>query len=171
MPEHPSSMPQPSWLEEFHGNPKSACGNRNKTSRYRVGRLTKGFLLSLSLFHGRAAAFYFAPSNSALVNTRTARTVAGDVSASSWHKITSKVAGRSTESKIITPADSTTNVTTDGSLSDRTPIQLTVVNSCGEPIWPGIVTQNGIGPVAGGYELTPGTSKMMFVSADWAGRI
>jgi hypothetical protein len=81
------------------------------------------------------------------------------------------VAGRSTKSTAITPANSTANVTTAGSLSDRTPIQLTVVNSCGESIWPGIVTQNGIGPAAGGYKLTPGTSKMMFVSVDWAGRI
>jgi hypothetical protein len=170
-PEHPTTMPQSTWLKELHGNPKSACRNKNKTGRYRVGRLTKGFLVSLSLFRGPAAAFHFAPSDTAPGNTRTARTTIGVVPTSSWSRIVSNVAGRSTKSTIITPANSTANVTTAGPLSDRTPIQLTVVNSCGEPIWPGIVTQNGIGPTAGGYKLTPGTSKMMFVSADWAGRI
>ncbi|KAL2198453.1 thaumatin, partial [Corynascus similis CBS 632.67] len=55
--------------------------------------------------------------------------------------------------------------------SSCTPIQLIVANRCGESIWPGIVTQNGIGPGTGGFELTPGTSRTMFVSPDWAGRI
>ncbi len=61
--------------------------------------------------------------------------------------------------------------TTASPPSNRTPIQLTVANGCGESIWPGIVTQSGIGPGSGGFELTPGTSRLMFISADWAGRI
>ncbi|KAH6628264.1 thaumatin family-domain-containing protein [Chaetomium tenue] len=109
MPEHPISMPRPTWLKELHGNPKSACRDKNKTRR-------------------------------------------------NQDKVAGNVVGTSVKS--TTPADST-NITTAGSLSDRTPIQLTVVNSCGEPIWPGIVTQNGIGPETGGYKLTPGSSKMI----------
>ncbi|KAK3298617.1 thaumatin family-domain-containing protein [Chaetomium fimeti] len=127
------SMPQLRRCRELHGNPKSACRNKNKARRYLVGKFTKALAFSLSLFNGRAAAFHFAPSD--------------------------------------VPVNSTTNVTTVDPQNDSTPIQLTVVNSCGESIWPGIVTQNGIAPAAGGYKLTPGTSRMMFVSADWAGRI
>jgi hypothetical protein len=48
---------------------------------------------------------------------------------------------------------------------------LTVAKDCGESIWPGIATQAGVGPGIGGFELTPGTTRMMFVSQDWAGRI
>ena len=70
----------------------------------------------------------------------------------------------------IIPTNTTANATA-GPPSNRTPIQLTVANGCGELIWPGIVTQSGIGPGSGGFELTPGTSRLMFISADWAGRI
>ncbi|KAL1842775.1 hypothetical protein VTJ49DRAFT_4260 [Mycothermus thermophilus] len=52
-----------------------------------------------------------------------------------------------------------------------TPVQLKVSNACGESIWPGILTQSGISPGTSGFELTPGASKVMFVSDNWAGRI
>ncbi|KAK4162518.1 Hsp70-like protein [Cladorrhinum sp. PSN259] len=52
-----------------------------------------------------------------------------------------------------------------------TPIPLVVTNNCGETIWPGIGTQNGIGPGTGGFELTSGESRYMFVSPDWQGRV
>ena len=70
----------------------------------------------------------------------------------------------------VIPANTTANATASPP-SNRTPIQLTIANGCGESIWPGIVTQSGIGPGSGGFELTPGTSRLMFISADWAGRI
>ncbi|KAK4153095.1 Hsp70-like protein [Chaetomidium leptoderma] len=49
--------------------------------------------------------------------------------------------------------------------------ELIVTNGCGESIWPGIVSQNGIGPEAGGFELTPHSSRVQFVSPDWEGRV
>ncbi|KAK3996482.1 thaumatin family-domain-containing protein [Cladorrhinum sp. PSN332] len=52
-----------------------------------------------------------------------------------------------------------------------TPIPLVVTNNCGETIWPGIGTQNGIGPGTGGFELGPRESRRMFVSPDWQGRV
>ncbi|KAK4102889.1 Osmotin, thaumatin-like protein [Parathielavia hyrcaniae] len=61
--------------------------------------------------------------------------------------------------------------TTAESPSDLTPIQLIVTNGCSESIWPGILTQNGTGPGTGGFELTPGNSRLMFVSSNWGGRV
>lgn len=55
--------------------------------------------------------------------------------------------------------------------SDATPISLIVTNNCPETIWPGIGTQNGIGPGTGGFELDPTFSLQLWVSADWQGRI
>ncbi|KAK4229983.1 thaumatin family-domain-containing protein [Podospora fimiseda] len=52
-----------------------------------------------------------------------------------------------------------------------TPIPLVITNNCGETIWPGLATQNGIGPGTGGFELSPRESRRMFVSPDWQGRI
>lgn len=52
-----------------------------------------------------------------------------------------------------------------------TPIPLVVTNNCGEMIWPGIGTQNGIGPGTGGFELAPGGTRKMHVSPDWQGRV
>ncbi|KAK3497646.1 thaumatin family-domain-containing protein [Neurospora hispaniola] len=52
-----------------------------------------------------------------------------------------------------------------------TPIPLVITNSCPDTIWPGIGTQNGIGPEVGGFELTPGETKPLFVSPDWQGRV
>ncbi|SPQ19107.1 73599b5a-648d-4e6b-8a15-23968ba7e0a9 [Thermothielavioides terrestris] len=55
--------------------------------------------------------------------------------------------------------------------NDQRPIKLIVTNSCGETIWPGIVTQGGVGPGSGGFELAPDTSRTAFVGADWSGRV
>ncbi|KAK4239743.1 hsp70-like protein [Achaetomium macrosporum] len=82
----------------------------------------------------------------------------------------------------ITPSNSTTNATsimppssvadiTSVPASDKASTPLTVANSCGETIWPGIATQNGIGPGTGGFELAPGGRRTLFVSPDWAGRV
>ena len=53
----------------------------------------------------------------------------------------------------------------------ETPIPLVISNGCSEVIWPGIGTQNGIGPGTGGFALSPATSMQMYVSPDWQGRI
>ncbi|KAH6630511.1 thaumatin family protein [Chaetomium sp. MPI-SDFR-AT-0129] len=71
---------------------------------------------------------------------------------------------------MISNVNSTGNATV-GSLSNRTPIKLTITNSCEESIWPGLVTQTGVGPPSHGFELVPGTSRVMFLSSDWAGRV
>ncbi|CAP67621.1 uncharacterized protein PODANS_1_15140 [Podospora anserina S mat+] len=55
--------------------------------------------------------------------------------------------------------------------NNLTPIPLLVTNNCAETIWPGIATQNGIGPGTGGFELGPGASRQMYVSPDWQGRV
>ncbi len=55
--------------------------------------------------------------------------------------------------------------------STATPIPILVTNQCSETIWPGIGTQNGIGPGTGGFELDAGDSAQMYVSQDWQGRI
>ncbi|KAK4447473.1 putative thaumatin family protein [Podospora aff. communis PSN243] len=55
--------------------------------------------------------------------------------------------------------------------TDETPIPLVVTNACPETIWPGIGTQNGIGPGTGGFMLEPRSSRKMFVSPNWQGRV
>lgn len=50
-------------------------------------------------------------------------------------------------------------------------VPLKVSNLCKETIYPGIVTQAGTGPLAGGFQLSPGSSKSQTVSADWQGRV
>lgn len=64
------------------------------------------------------------------------------------------------------PSNTTTTVT-----ANPTPIPLVVTNSCDETIWPGIATQNGIGPGIGGFELPPGATTELHVSPDWQGRV
>lgn len=54
--------------------------------------------------------------------------------------------------------------------SDR-PIPLTITNKCGSTIWPGIATQAGKGPGTGGFALSQGKSKDLWVSSDWQGRV
>ncbi|KAF4994373.1 hypothetical protein FGRMN_5792 [Fusarium graminum] len=54
--------------------------------------------------------------------------------------------------------------------SDRT-IPLTITNKCDSTIWPGIATQAGKGPGTGGFELSQGKSKDLWVSWDWQGRV
>jgi hypothetical protein len=54
--------------------------------------------------------------------------------------------------------------------SDR-PIPLTITNKCDSTIWPGIATQAGKGPGTGGFELSQGKSKDLWVSSDWQGRV
>ncbi|KAK3903689.1 Osmotin, thaumatin-like protein [Staphylotrichum tortipilum] len=92
---------------------------------------------------------------------------------------TTTLPSTTTDSTTILPPTTTTVGTTASATAtvpatppdNRTPIQLIVANSCAETIWPGVVTQSGIAPAAGGFELAPGASQTMFVSADWAGRI
>lgn len=48
---------------------------------------------------------------------------------------------------------------------------LSITNSCQETIYPGIVTQTGIAPPVGGFQLFPGTSRNFTVSGDWQGRV
>lgn len=50
-------------------------------------------------------------------------------------------------------------------------IPLIVTNNCADTLWPGIGTQNGVGPGTGGFELSPGQTNQMFVSWDWQGRV
>lgn len=52
---------------------------------------------------------------------------------------------------------------------DNTPLVIT--NNCGEDIYPGITTQGGSGPSQTGFQLTPGSSNNLTVSADWQGRV
>lgn len=53
--------------------------------------------------------------------------------------------------------------------SETVPLRIT--NLCAETIWPGIGTQHGIGPSTQGFELSPGESKDLTVSATWQGRV
>jgi hypothetical protein len=53
----------------------------------------------------------------------------------------------------------------------RDSVPLVVSNQCEGIIWPGIGTQAGTGAGTGGFELTPGSSKSLMVSADWQGRV
>ncbi|KAM7201898.1 thaumatin family protein [Naviculisporaceae sp. PSN 640] len=55
--------------------------------------------------------------------------------------------------------------------TDETPIPLIVTNNCPETIWPGIGTQNGIGPGTGGFELWSTFSVQLYVSPNWQGRV
>ena len=48
---------------------------------------------------------------------------------------------------------------------------LRVTNGCQETIHPGISTQAGIGPETNGFELEPGSSRLLTVSSDWQGRV
>ena len=50
-------------------------------------------------------------------------------------------------------------------------LPLSVVNNCGETIWPGVLTQNGTGPGTGGFELKPAARRDMWVSPNWQGRV
>jgi hypothetical protein len=86
---------------------------------------------------------------------------------------TTDVTTNTTIPTVPNPSTTTTAdpVTTTPVYEHYTPIRLTVSNECGEPIWPGILTQGGIGPGTGGFELQPGDQKVMFVSDDWAGRV
>jgi len=75
---------------------------------------------------------------------------------------TTSLAGRTVNSSPPVP---------DPNPDNPTPIPLVVTNNCAEMIWPGIGTQNGIGPGTGGFELGPGQSRNMWVSPDWQGRV
>ncbi|KAH6971288.1 thaumatin family-domain-containing protein [Ilyonectria destructans] len=50
-------------------------------------------------------------------------------------------------------------------------IPLIVTNNCGSTIWPGIATQAGTGPGTGGFALSKGKSRRVWVSPDWQGRV
>ncbi|KAL8953463.1 MAG: hypothetical protein Q9222_000667 [Ikaeria aurantiellina] len=53
--------------------------------------------------------------------------------------------------------------------ADNKPLRIT--NTCKETIYPGIGTQAGSGPGTQGFQLTPGQSRDLTVSADWQGRV
>ena len=46
-----------------------------------------------------------------------------------------------------------------------------ITNGCSDTIHPAFSTQAGTGPEVNGFELAPGSQKVLQVSADWAGRI
>lgn len=48
---------------------------------------------------------------------------------------------------------------------------LSITNLCQDTIYPGIVTQTGIAPSSGGFQLFPGASRNFTVSGDWQGRV
>jgi len=50
-------------------------------------------------------------------------------------------------------------------------VPLVVTNLCSETIYPGIVTQSGTAPSAGGFELQTGHTQNLTVGADWQGRV
>ncbi|KAK3940586.1 Osmotin, thaumatin-like protein, partial [Diplogelasinospora grovesii] len=50
-------------------------------------------------------------------------------------------------------------------------IPLVVTNNCPETLWPAIISQRGLGPEVGGFELATFTSRVMCVSPDWQGRV
>ena len=50
-------------------------------------------------------------------------------------------------------------------------VPLVVKNLCPETIYPGIVTQAGMAPSSGGFELQSGQTKKLTVGADWQGRV
>ncbi|KAK4218994.1 thaumatin family-domain-containing protein [Rhypophila decipiens] len=55
--------------------------------------------------------------------------------------------------------------------SDDTPTPLIITNNCPDPVWPGIGTQNGIGPGTGGFTLSSTLSVQLWVSPNWQGRV
>lgn len=48
---------------------------------------------------------------------------------------------------------------------------LVVQNSCGETIYPAVLTQSGTGPGTGGFQLSPGSSRTLSVGKSWQGRV
>lgn len=50
-------------------------------------------------------------------------------------------------------------------------VPLVVKNMCADTIYPGIVTQSGTAPSAGGFELQSGQAQNFTVGADWQGRV
>jgi hypothetical protein len=50
-------------------------------------------------------------------------------------------------------------------------IPLKITNNCPDTIWPAVASHAGTGPGTGGFQLTPGTSQSLLVSADWQGRV
>lgn len=50
-------------------------------------------------------------------------------------------------------------------------VPLVVTSLCSETIYPGIVTQSGTPPSAGGFELKSGQTQNLTVGADWQGRV
>lgn len=155
------------WPSNLPGRSGAHTLSKRWCRRDPGGKIAKRvFFLCLS---NGAAAITLAQSNNAQVNITTA-----DVTTPEFNILAGNATVVPSSSTIHTtntvPTSSTASATA-GPPSNRTPIQLIVANSCGETIWPGIVTQSGTGPGTGGFELTPGTSRMMFVSGDWEGRV
>lgn len=60
---------------------------------------------------------------------------------------------------------------TSANVTEADGIPLIVNNQCREDIYPGLVTQGGVGPGTNGFKLAPGENKTLLVSKDWQGRI
>lgn len=50
-------------------------------------------------------------------------------------------------------------------------IPLKVTNNCADTIWPGVLTQGGVGPGTSGFELLPHKTRNLLVGPAWEGRV
>jgi len=48
---------------------------------------------------------------------------------------------------------------------------LIITNKCGNTIYPGILTQSGVGPGTGGFRLNSNSTRSLTVSENWQGRV
>jgi len=48
---------------------------------------------------------------------------------------------------------------------------LIISNFCGETIYPGLLTQSGVGPGTGGFQLNANSTRSFSVSENWQGRV
>ncbi|KAI9887493.1 MAG: hypothetical protein M1823_000672 [Watsoniomyces obsoletus] len=67
------------------------------------------------------------------------------------------------------PANIVSNITSRRELDSGKPLKVT--NLCADTIHPALVTQAGLGPDIHGFELQPGASRVLWVGADWQGRV
>ncbi|KAK0668508.1 hsp70-like protein [Cercophora samala] len=120
----------------------------SRKRKHRGQRLKRLMLAPLTLFGGRASAevitvtVYGGPGN-----------LSGPPGPTSLNNTVTTTSAAIASSAQVTELDP----------NSPTPIPLLVTNNCAETIWPGIGTQNGIGPGTGGFELAPGASKQMYV--------
>ncbi|KAK3949924.1 thaumatin family-domain-containing protein [Pseudoneurospora amorphoporcata] len=135
-----------------------------------LGTYMRGALGFLLILHGQTTGVAAQSSNSTLLPT-TFVSKAPVVSPTS--KPPPAVSHTSTASFVPIPPSSTIKDTSHPTSTppNPTPIPIVITNSCPDTIWPGIGTQNGIGPGVGGFELAPGGTRPLFVGPDWQGRV